>query len=446
MRIVKFIRTYLDQLWERRFSDTKVEQLQKLYVGKGRGGSIICYRRKLRKGYIFLGCTVLLLLPLTVLLGRGNGQITGQNEIRRQDPGGTADTVKLEASIAGNKQEIEVAVSPRSYTAEELQAQFSLAKQYIQKAYLGTNDSSEHITHNLRLDITVPDSAVCIEWQLDAMHLIEADGTIHWELIEDETAVEIVAILTYGEERQELPLALTLYPPRRSGEEQLWLDWEKQQRELAEQTKTDAFMKLPKEIAGQIVTYHEPRKPLWLYLLFAGGIGVLMIPLILDSRMRQGLRRREKELVLDYPEILERYILLIGAGMTIKGAWMRIASEYLSMRDRRKRSYRFVYEEMLVTMREMESGMSEGRAYELFGRRIGILSYMRFSTLLVQNLRKGSDDLLRLLEYEAVDAFRERKEQAKDLGEEAGTKLLMPMMLMLMIVLVMIVYAAFRSM
>lgn len=131
--------------------------------------------------------------------------------------------------------------------------------------------------------------------------------------------------------------------------------------------------------------------------------------------------------------------------MTMKGAWMRIATEYLSKRDEGKQRYRFVYEEMLVTMREMESGMSEVKAYELFGKRVGLLSYMKFSTLLVQNLRKGSDDLLRILEYEAVDAFRERKEQAKALGEKAGTKLLMPMMLMLLIVLSMIIFAAFRS-
>ena len=168
--------------------------------------------------------------------------------------------------------------------------------------------------------------------------------------------------------------------------------------------------------------------------------------LVFDSRIRQRIEYRETELRLDYPEMLEQFILLMGAGLTIRGAWQKIALEYQKKYESGNRKYRFVYEEMLVTIRELESGMSERKAYELFGKRTGILAYMRFSTLLVQNLRKGSADLLRLLEYEAVDAFRERKEHAKKLGEEASTKLLMPMLLMLVVVLTMIIYAAFRSM
>ena len=54
--------------------------------------------------------------------------------------------------------------------------------------------------------------------------------------------------------------------------------------------------------------------------------------------------------------------------------------------------------------------------------------------------------MLRLLDYEVEDAFRERKENAKALGEEAGTKLLLPMMLMMVIVFALILYAAFYSM
>ena len=63
-----------------------------------------------------------------------------------------------------------------------------------------------------------------------------------------------------------------------------------------------------------------------------------------------------------------------------------------------------------------------------------------------QNLKKGSGDLLEILEYEMTDAFEERKENAKMLGEKAGTKLLLPMGMMLIIVFVLIMYAAFAQM
>jgi hypothetical protein len=44
-----------------------------------------------------------------------------------------------------------------------------------------------------------------------------------------------------------------------------------------------------------------------------------------------------------------------------------------------------------------------------------------------------------------MEAFEERKEAAKRLGEEAATKLLIPMMIMLIIVFLMILVPAFWS-
>ena len=53
--------------------------------------------------------------------------------------------------------------------------------------------------------------------------------------------------------------------------------------------------------------------------------------------------------------------------------------------------------------------------------------------------------MLKILEVEAVESFEERKELAKRIGEEAGTKLLFPMILMLLIVLVIVIVPAFLS-
>ena len=75
-----------------------------------------------------------------------------------------------------------------------------------------------------------------------------------------------------------------------------------------------------------------------------------------------------------------------------------------------------------------------------------MLQSMIFSTLLVQNLKKGSDDLLRRMELEAEDAVRILRELAKKQGEEAGTKLFLTMMLMFVVVLAIILTAAFRAM
>ena len=96
-------------------------------------------------------------------------------------------------------------------------------------------------------------------------------------------------------------------------------------------------------------------------------------------------------------------------------------------------------------MYRIRGGMPEGECYEDFGVRCREPSYRRFGMLLSQNLRKGSKGLTDILEREAADAFEDRKKLAKKLGEEAGTKLMIPLFMMLAIVFAIVTVPAFFS-
>jgi hypothetical protein len=100
---------------------------------------------------------------------------------------------------------------------------------------------------------------------------------------------------------------------------------------------------------------------------------------------------------------------------------------------------------MVYTCRELRSGISEGLSYEHFGKRTGLQEYIRLSALLTQNLKRGNSMLLERLREEA-DKSAEERLQSKKLGEEAGTKLLVPMVLMLAVVMAIIMVPAFSNM
>ena len=155
--------------------------------------------------------------------------------------------------------------------------------------------------------------------------------------------------------------------------------------------------------------------------------------------------KRDEELLYDYPELVNKVMLLLCAGMTVRGCLERIGKEYAGrLKEGGKR--RYVYEEVNYSCQEMENGMPESEAVEAFGKRCGQLCYFRFSSLLSQNIRKGSEGMLKLLETESMDAFEQRKEAVKQRGEKAGTKLLLPMVLMLGIVIAIIIVPAFMTM
>ena len=147
-------------------------------------------------------------------------------------------------------------------------------------------------------------------------------------------------------------------------------------------------------------------------------------------------------MLMDYPGLIMKFTLLVQAGLTARKAFRKIALDYGKREDGKKRE---AYEEIRVACYEMNSGISEAEAYRRFGERCGQVKYKTLSTLLIQNLQKGSRYLADLLEKESVEAWEERKRKARVLGDTAATKLLFPMVLMLLVVMAVIMLPACLS-
>ena len=160
-----------------------------------------------------------------------------------------------------------------------------------------------------------------------------------------------------------------------------------------------------------------------------------------DRDLKKKLEQREEQLLLSYPEFISKLALLMGAGLPIRSAFQRMAADYQN-RKTRNQELIYVYEELTLACREMGSGITEAQAYEHFGQRCRLTQYRKCAALLSQNLKKGASGLLQALQQEAEHAFEERKRNARELGEKAGTRLLLPMMLMLVVVMVLIMVPA----
>ena len=156
-------------------------------------------------------------------------------------------------------------------------------------------------------------------------------------------------------------------------------------------------------------------------------------------------QERREQLLKQYPDMVSKISLLLGAGMTLSSAWERIVLNYQRKLEQQHTKPEEVYEQMLAAYREMQDGVGELKVYERFGERCNTPQYRKFSMLVTQNLRKGAAGLRQSLEKEVADAFALRKNLAKKAGEEAGTKILLPMMLMLCIVMVIILVPAFLT-
>lgn len=427
--------------------DENLNTIQQLYLTKKDYEQLkLHWCKKLRAAELILG-VFLALGMVSLLMERGEGKILNpDNSINRPQYGEGEKEIALDLFIEGiSENRVDITVPEREYGKEELEDAFDKARQYIREAVLGENDSLSKVDHNLNLAFGIPDSGIRIEWITDDRDFIERDGTVRWESIEEETEAVITGVLIYGERKEEVPIQVTLIPKEISEEEELLMEWEAALEEKKGETSQEEYLFLPQEILGKKVIYEEPKKHESSIFIIFGLAGAILGACAIDRRLSKKGKEREEQLLFDYPVLVNRFVLLLGAGMTITGAWERIVKQYMEKKKKGSSRMHYAYEEMVITWQEMTNGVSEVKALEGYGKRIRILEYLKFSTLLSQNLRKGSQGILELLEMEAIEAFEKRKEYAKQKGEEAGTKLLMPMMLMLIMVMAVILVPAFMT-
>jgi len=166
----------------------------------------------------------------------------------------------------------------------------------------------------------------------------------------------------------------------------------------------------------------------FLAFVLAFAIAAFLAP---DYQLRRRLEQRHLQIKLDFPEFVNKLVLLINAGMTVQRAWEKAAFS-------RHRADKPLYAEAARTALEIRSGKPEGQAYEEFARRCRVAEITRFTTVILQNLRKGNAELAAILRVQANECWEMRKHAAKRLGEEAETKLLLPLMLMFLAILLIV--------
>lgn len=343
-------------------------------------------------------------------------------------------------------EDLTIQIEEQGYGEEQLAKAFEQAKQYLNLEVLGKNEDFDLIYEDLIFSNHIPGTSISVEWKPEDYNLIHPDGSINNEDISPKgVTTEVNAILTYGDEQIDYRLQFCIMPRKYSEEELIRKTLEKEIEMASERTAEDERLELPVVIEDYQLNWADKDQKTGITMLFMGLLTAVFAWMYGEKELEQKMKKRKEQMLLDYPEIINKFTLLVNAGMTVKQAWSKITEDYEKKDKTSQSKKRYAYEEMLVTVRELKLGVPESIAFEQFGRRVGLLSYIKFGSLIAQNIKKGSKGLSELLSKEASEAFEERKELAKRLGEEAGTKLLAPMMIMLLIVFIIILIPAFRS-
>ena len=367
-----------------------------------------------------------------------------ENRLIRNEPGegDYQESLNYIEEDSGEKGQIVLNLQERTLTTAEWKEILPEAEKEAEEVFRN-GQQADHVSGQVVLCERVKNGLISVEWKLEPDIWIDLQGNIEEENLFPGQVVNATAILSNGKNQAEYSFPICLYPSENQNETNLG---KKIEQYLYNQNAEEKEVELPQNMDGVALRWEEKtEKPLVIFLFL--GIFAAVVILWSGKKEQQDAKKRwEEELVKDYPEMVSRLGLLLEAGMSLRQAWKKLTDTYESKRKKQRLPKRAGYEEMLLTRRELEDGMGESLAYERFGERCGLASYRRFASILTQNLKKGTVGIGRILAKESEDAFSQRKPMAQRLGEEAGTKLLFPMLMMMVVIMVILVVPACMTM
>ena len=442
----------------------------------------------IRKQMLLCISASLLLTILVFFLGLQDGVLKEGFRLPRSGYGGSKQYITLEVSglTEDTSVPLDITVSPKRYTEEEANAVFREIYDQLEELVVAEGESFANLQHDLRLMTKLPKYGVQLSWdfypELDPAlaagsvtpdearayyrkyrHLMDSDGTLHNETLAPGTVVtgylslimstDIVPTGTDGETKylktqyHSAPyrIYVGIVPRALSRYESLLLQLQQAITTEDEGSLGENMISLPTEIDGQRIYYSEHEDRSYLLLPLLGVIAAMAIYMRQGQARRTEKKQRESLLMLDYSELVSKLMVYIGAGLTVRNALETISQHFDALIARGIKEDRPLYQELRTMVIQFRRNMPESEIYLSFGRRVTLKPYTKLVSLIEQNRMNGARNLRAMLELEMEDAFEQRKTTARRLGEEAGTKLLLPLFIMLGIVMIIVIVPAMSA-
>lgn len=171
--------------------------------------------------------------------------------------------------------------------------------------------------------------------------------------------------------------------------------------------------------------------------LLCGLLIAYVLPRGVQSSINAAVAEKKEVIANEFPKMVSKLTLLVNAGMLVRRAWDEVAeSNYENA----------LYEEMRITSRDIQEGMSIDNAMDSFANRCGTKEIRKFSSIYVQAVNRGAAESINSMRIMADEAWEQKKQLSKQKGEIASQKLLFPNMIMFAGIMLVVVVPMFASM
>lgn len=421
--------------------------------------SLICFllalavlytRRKMQKRLPPLYEKVILIVSVMGLaLSVKEGLEAGpwfKGEVERPAEGSTEEIREFEARSGTRKTRVSSEIQPKEPDETEADAYFAAAWKEIDESIAGENASLSAVTEDLVLRSSYADGMVQADWSFSDTDRIDYSGQVYTADLTEPVTAEVQVLLKCSEYREERSYAVCLCPPDMESDSGFSEAVRAGAAAAEEENRTEDTVRLPSSIRGMKISWRPVREHTGAALSILALAALFVICTAGLQEKRKAAKERRSLMEAEYPEILNMLYLYIGAGITVRSAFTRIADA--GGKEWNEKYYTRHPGRALIreTVRAMDAGATEAEAYRQMGIHADVQAYRKLSLLLLQNLQKGNAHLLGQMEAEAEESRRTAMNRVRESGEKISTKLLLPMTGLLGIVIGILVFPAMQGM
>lgn len=147
------------------------------------------------------------------------------------------------------------------------------------------------------------------------------------------------------------------------------------------------------------------------------------------------LKKKTNQILDEFANVVSKLALLVNAGMILKEAWIKVSETGDGE----------LYREMRRAVEQMNNGVSEVDAYTEFATRCTSPEIKKFTSTIIQGLVKGNRELVEMIKQQSREIWDAKRHRAKQAGEKAASKLLIPICIMFVGILIMIIVPIFAN-
>jgi len=415
----------------------KIEELKDFYPFKTKKQlqqQIAIEQRSLKLMVLFVGIFVCFLVSLYEF--NKNEEIT---KLQRNE-GGQGNYLQELMYTVGDVflGEVDLIVKERIYTSSEIETLLQTFLPVLDKNMLQENSSFDEVTSDLQFLDKIEPYPFQLEWQSSDYQVIAYDGSLGKLENQQVNLVNIQCKIRYENYEWLHEVTVHVKAVEKSLEEQIQELIEKETQKNEEENPNEQNISLPNTFGKEKIRWYRKTSYYGPLCLVATIFLTLTVGFLKVQDQRKMQKKRKEELLHEYPQFVSKLCLYLTAGLTLRATLIRLCEEYHN-------KSMALGDTLHLLVRELEAGVALSETIQSFGKRSKDSNYLKLSSLLIQNEKNGTKDILDRLNDEAEAIFEERKRRAKKLGEEASTKLLLPMMLLLMVLMAMIMIPAFMN-